>query len=110
MRLLVGSKIKQEVPKSVTPALLFGVGVGVEMGHIVGSKTLIIELAKLGFKSAMMKLKDSSNQLQFNPNQKKKKIFLHFFSQCVGDNCDHNANTLDGKGVSHLMRIIECAI
>ena len=48
-RLLVGSEIKQEVPKNVTPPLLFGVGV--EMGHIVRSKTLIIELAKLGFKS-----------------------------------------------------------
>ena len=81
MRLLFRSKIKQEVPKSVTPALLFGVSV--EMGHIVGSKTLIIELAKLGFKSAMMKLNDSSNQLQFNPSQKTKKIFLHFFFHSV---------------------------
>ena len=60
VRLLVGSEIKQEVLKSVTLPLLFGLGV--KMDHIVGSKTLIIELAKLGFTSAMVKLNDSSNQ------------------------------------------------
>ena len=57
MRLLVGSEIKQAAigqilikpmkPKSVTPRLLFGLVV--EMDHIVGSKALTIELAKLGF-------------------------------------------------------------
>ena len=57
MRLLVGSEIKQATigqiliklmkPKSVTPRLLFGLVV--EMDHIVGSRALTIELAKLGF-------------------------------------------------------------
>ena len=57
MRLLVGSEIKQAAigqiliklmkPKSVTPRLLFGLVV--ETDHIVGSRALIIELAKLGF-------------------------------------------------------------
>ena len=57
MRLLVGSEIKQAAigqiliklmkPKSVTPRLLFGLVA--EMDHIVGSRALIIELAKLGF-------------------------------------------------------------
>ena len=48
VRLLVGSEIKQEVLKSVTLPLLFGLGV--KMDHIVGSKTLIIELAKIFLK------------------------------------------------------------
>ena len=60
MRLLVGSEIKQATigqslmkamkAKSVIPPLLFGLGV--EMDHIVGSKILIIELAKLGFSTS----------------------------------------------------------
>ena len=132
MRLLVDSEIKQPTigqslikamkAKSVIPPLLFGLGV--EIDHIVGSKILIIELAKLGFsirydevnrfkQSALHKkmkfsIKDFFNkcdqirrklwiwshllkksvmenfifcavQLQFNPNQKTKKMFLLLF-------------------------------
>ena len=44
-----------------------------------------------------MNLGDSSNQSQFSPGQKTKKMFL-VFSQWVADNCHHNANTLDGNG------------
>ena len=56
-RLLVGSEIKHaEIgqslmkamkPQSVIPPLLFNLGVKID--HTVGSKTLIIELAKLRF-------------------------------------------------------------
>ena len=39
--------LKATRPNSVIPSLLFGLGV--EVDHVIGSKTLLIELAKLGY-------------------------------------------------------------
>ena len=57
----------------------------------------------------MMRLNNSSNQWLLNPGHKTKEMFL-VFSQWVADNCHHNVNTQDEKGVFYLMGIIECTI
>ena len=114
MRLLVGSEIKQAAIgqsltkpiklKSVIPPLLFDLGV--IMDRIVGSKTLIIELAKLGFSVsyddyAITRFKQS---VAIQSQSEDEESVSSVFSQWVADNCDHNANTLDGKRVFRLMR------
>ena len=90
-------------PKSVTPPLPFPLGF--EMDHIVGSKTLITELAKPGIKYDEVKWFKQSVAIQ--SQSKDEENFSSVFPQWVAFNCDHNGNTLDEKGVFHLMEIIE---
>ena len=95
--------MKAMKPNSVTPPLLFGLGV--EVDHVVGSKTLIVELANLGYSI-------SYDEMQHF----KQSVAVHSYSKAVSSNCSqwvtdnygHNAATLDGKGVFYLMGIIEC--
>ena len=118
MRLLVGSEIKQATigqslmkamkAKRVIPPLLFGLGV--EMNYIVGSRILIIELEKLGFWMSYDKVTRFKHSVAIQSHSEDEENVSSFFLQWVGDNCNQNANILDGKGVFHLMGITECTI
>ena len=93
-------------PRSFIPPVLFGLGV--EVDHLFVSRWLIGELNCLGFSVSY------SEVLRFKQSAVKEddtsKIFetlqLGTFTQFVGDNVDHNLNTLDGKNTFHGMGIL----
>ena len=97
-------------PNSIIPPLLFGLGV--EVDHAIGSKTLLVELAHLGYSISWDEAKrfKQSVAIQDETDTSASKNVSSEFTQWVADNCDHNAVTLDGKGTFHLMGIIECSI
>ena len=74
MELLIGPSLKQASlgecflkamkPNSVIPPLLFGLGV--EIDHAIGSQTLLIELAKLGYSISYDKIKIYKQSLMKN--------------------------------------------
>ena len=67
---------------------------------------LIMSLgAKLGYSISYDEVQHSKQSLAVHSYSK---AVSSNFSQWVADNCDHNEVTLDGKGVFHLMGIIEC--
>ena len=107
MRLLVGPDLKQVAigqclmkamrTNSVLPPLL--IGLGVEVDHTIGSKTLVIELAKLGYSISYDEVKRYKQSVALHAQSEAPLEVSSNFSQWVADNCDHNTVTLDGKGV-----------
>ena len=94
-------------PNSVIPPLLFGLGV--EIDHTTGSKTLLIELAMLGYSISYDKIKRYKQSLMKNESNCIASAVTEF-TQFVADNVDHNVCTLDGKEKFHGMGIIACSI
>ena len=69
------------------------------MDHIARSKTFIIELAKLRFSIRYDQVKRFKQSVATESQSEDEENVSSIFSQWVADNCDHNANTKDGKGV-----------
>ena len=117
MELLISPSLKQASlgqcllkamkPNSVIPPLLFGLGV--ETDHAIGSKTLLIELAKLGYSISYDEIKRYKQSLMKNESNSIASAVTEF-NQLVADNVDHNVCTLDGKGTLYGMGIIACSI
>ena len=117
MELLIGPNLKQASlgqcllkamkPNSVIPPLLFGLGV--EIDHAIVSKTLLIELAKLGYSISFDEIKRYKQSLRKNESNSIASAVTEF-TQFVADNVDQNVCTLDGKGTFHGMEIIVCFI
>ena len=94
-------------PNSVIPPLLFGLGV--EIDHTIGSKTLLIELAMLGYSISYDEIKRYKPSLMKNESNCIASTVTEL-TQFVADNVDHNVCTLDGKEKFHGMGIIACSI
>ena len=117
MELLIAPSLKQASlgqcllkvmkPNSVIPPLLFGLEV--ETNHAIGSKTLLIELAKLGYSISYDEIKRYKQSLMKNESTSIATAVTEF-TQFVANNVDHNVCTLDGKGTLHGMGIIAYSI
>ena len=116
LEILVKNDLKQESigqailyaskPRSFIPPVLFGLGV--EVDHLFGSRWLIDELNRLGFSvsySEVLRFKQSAVK-EDDTSKTFETLVPGTFTQFVGDNVDHNLNTLDGKGTFHGMGIL----
>ena len=88
--------LKATRPNSVTPSLLFGLGV--EVDHVISSKTLLIELAKLGYSISYNEVQRYKQSLMSNDIDVLTSISTKF-AQFVSDNVDHNVCILDVSGI-----------
>ena len=98
--------LKAMRPNSVIPPLLFGLGVVVD--HVIGSKTLLTELPKLGYSISYDEAQCYKQSLMSSDTDLLTLISTEF-AQFVSDNVDHNLCTLDGSGTFHVMGIIVCS-
>ena len=118
MQQLIGSELKQASigqclikamrPNSVIPLLLFGLRV--EVDHAVGSKTLLIELSKLGHAISYDEVKRYKQSVVIDKDANNIDELTNGFTQWVAGNVDHTLATLDGKGTFHGMGIIACSL
>jgi hypothetical protein len=100
------SIIQTVKPRSVITPTLYGVGV--QMDHVLASKWLVNELARLGFSISydeVTRYKQSVVQMDTSGSSTVEG-FPGSFTQWVADNVDHNVLTLDGQGTFHGMGII----
>ena len=99
--------LKAMKPNSVIPPLLFILGV--ETDHTIGSKSLLIELSKLGYSISYDEVKWYKQSLMMSES-----ILPNFVTagstQFVASNIDHNVSSLDGGGTFHGMGIIACSM
>ena len=97
--------VRAAMPRSSVPPLLFGLAV--EMDHIFGSKWLINELFRLGYSISynVTRCKQSVVEME-TTNDILPNLVPGSFIQWVGDNIDHNINTIDGKDTFHGMGVI----
>lgn len=115
---LVGSDLKQAAlgqclikamrPNTVIPRLLFGLDIKVD--HLIGSNTLVFELAKMGYSISSDEIKRFKQSFEVQEKSITQEKASSTFMQRVGDYCDRNATIQDSKGTFHFMGIIECAI
>ena len=84
-------------------------GLGVEVDHAIGSKALVIELAKLGYSISYDEVKRFKRSVAMDKDGDVVEKMISGFTQWVADNVDHNIVTLDGKGTFHGMGIIACS-
>ena len=93
-------------PRSIITPLLFGLSV--ELDHLFASKTLLIQLARLGFSLSydeVLRYKQSV----VSPEAPGTVTCLSYptaFTQYMADNVDHNVCSVDGRGSLHGMGII----
>ena len=67
------------------------------------------EISKLGYAVSYDEVNQYKLSVSIDEDHKLDQIkdgFTHF----VADNVDHNTDTLDGKGTSHGMHIIDCSV
>ena len=101
--------LKALKPRTFIPPLLFALGVAVD--HAFGSKWLVNELARLGFSISYSEVKRFKQSAMVDEKAGEQSAYqTSNFCQWVGDNVDHNINTLNGKGTFHGMGIIACSI
>ena len=99
--------LKAMKPNSVIPPLLFILWV--ETDHAIGSKSLLIELSKLGYSISYDEVKWYKQSLMMSES-----ILPNFVTagstQFVASNIDHNVSSLYGRGTLHGMGIIACSM
>ena len=91
----------------VISPLLFGLGV--EIDHAIGSKTLLTETSKLVYAIPYDEVKRYKQSVLIDADHKLDHI-KDGFTQFVAYNMDHNTDTLDGKGTFHWKGNIACSV
>ena len=98
--------LKAMRPSSVIPPLLFGLGV--EVDHVIGSRTFLIELEKLGYSISYDEVQCYKQSLMSSDTDVLSSASTKF-AQFVSNNVDHNVCTLYGSGTLHGMGMIVCS-
>jgi len=115
---IIGDEIKQIAighcivqasrPRSVISPVLFGVGVTVD--HMVGSKTLVQMLARLGLSITVDEVNKYKQSILQSVEEDLPASSPAAFTQWSADNVDHNIVTLDGLGTFHGMGLISMSV
>jgi len=101
----LGHAIVQAVkPKTVIARILFGLGISLD--QIIGSKTLINLLSRLGFCSSYDEITRFKQSVVQCEDDVPVSYGLDSFTQFAADNIDHNVCTIDGFDTFHGMGII----
>jgi len=85
------------------------IGVGVALHHLVGSRYIIEHLNKLGFCSSYNEVKTFELSAAVSQGTDLVGIGPCSWMQFIGDNVDHQIQTLDGTGTFHGMGLIAAA-
>lgn len=97
-------------PRTMLAPLLLGLAV--ELDHLYGSSSLITHLSRFGFclsYDEVTRYKQSIIMSQI-PGCPGTSPYPAAVTQWVGDNIDHNLQTLDGKGTFHGMGLISVSV
>ena len=94
-------------PMSSLPPVVFGVGV--ETAHVMGSRWLVDQLARLGFSISYEEVTRYKQSI-LQTEQVENIIPENQFTQWSADNADHNLSTIDGKNTFHGMGVIASTI
>ena len=90
-------------PNNVIPSLLFALVVQID--HAIGSKSLLLQLSKLGYNISYDEVNWYKQSLKKNESTLTTSVIAGF-TQLVADNVDHNVSSLDRKGTFHHIVII----
>ena len=95
--------LKAMKPDSAIPPLLFALGV--EIDHAIGSKSLLIQLSKLGYSISYDEVKQYKQSLMMSESTLLTSVTAGF-TQFVADDVDQNVSSLDRRETFHGMGII----
>ena len=79
------------------------------MDHAIFSKTLLTEIAKLGYAISYNEVKWYKQSVLMDEDHKLDHI-KDGFMKFLADNVNHNTDILDGKGTFHGMGIVACSV
>lgn len=94
-------------PNNVIPSLLFALVVQID--HAIGSKSLLLQLSKLGHNISYDEVNWYKQSLKKNESTLTTSVIAGF-TQLVADNVDHNVSSLDRKGTFHHIVIIAYSV